>query len=63
MLAEGQHPHAIEMAGLRAGMPLGPLALMDEVSLGLANHIRVQAAKDLAARRQNSSHPPRRYGL
>jgi 3-hydroxyacyl-CoA dehydrogenase / enoyl-CoA hydratase / 3-hydroxybutyryl-CoA epimerase len=46
MLAEGQHPHAIEMAGIQAGMPLGPLALMDEVSLSLADHIRQQTIAD-----------------
>lgn len=48
MLAEGQHPHAIEMAGMQAGMPVGPLALMDEVSLSLAAHVRDQTIKDLA---------------
>jgi len=47
MLTEGQHPHAIEMAGIAAGMPIGPLALMDEVSLELANHIRQQTIEDL----------------
>ena len=46
MLAEGQHPHAIEMAGVQAGMPVGPLALMDEVSLSLADHVRKQAIAD-----------------
>ncbi len=46
MLAEGQHPQAIEMAGIQAGMPVGPLALMDEVSLTLADHVRQQAIAD-----------------
>lgn len=46
MLSEGQHPHAIEMAGIQAGMPVGPLALMDEVSLTLANHVRQQTMAD-----------------
>ncbi|MGB4872169.1 MAG: 3-hydroxyacyl-CoA dehydrogenase NAD-binding domain-containing protein [Candidatus Promineifilaceae bacterium] len=49
LLAEGQQPQAIEMAGLQAGMPVGPLALSDEVSLGLMLHIREQTRKDLAA--------------
>ncbi len=49
MLAEGQHPRAIESAGLQAGMPVGPLALADEVSLGLMLHIREQTRKDLEA--------------
>jgi 3-hydroxyacyl-CoA dehydrogenase/enoyl-CoA hydratase/3-hydroxybutyryl-CoA epimerase len=47
MLLEGQHPHAIETAGLQAGMPVGPLAVMDEISLGLADHIRRQTLEDL----------------
>ena len=49
MLGEGQHPHVIEMAGLKAGMPVGPLALTDEVSLKLMDHIRKQTEKDLQA--------------
>ncbi|VAW39830.1 Enoyl-CoA hydratase [isoleucine degradation] / 3-hydroxyacyl-CoA dehydrogenase / 3-hydroxybutyryl-CoA epimerase [hydrothermal vent metagenome] len=49
MLAEGQHPQAIEMAGIQAGMPLGLLALMDELSLSLADHVRKQAIADNAA--------------
>ena len=48
MLAEGQHPQRIEMAALQAGMPIGPLAVMDEVSLTLAAHVRKQTAVDLA---------------
>lgn len=58
MLAEGQHPQAIEMAGLQAGMPVGPLAVMDEVSLTLAAHVRDQTAADAAAEgREVESHP------
>ncbi len=49
LLAEGQQPRAIETAGLQAGMPVGPLAVSDEVSLSLMVHIRQQTAKDLAA--------------
>ena len=49
MLAGGQHPQAIEMAGLQAGMPVGPLAVMDEVSLSLAAHVRDQTLRDAAA--------------
>ena len=49
LLAEGQHPRAIEVAGRKAGMPIGPLAVADEVSLQLMQHIREQTAKDLAA--------------
>ena len=58
LLGEGQHPRAIESAGLQAGMPVGPLALSDEVSLGLMIHIREQTKKDLAAEgKEIPSHP------
>ncbi len=49
LLAEGQHPRAIEQAGLKAGMPVGPLALQDEVSLSLSYHVMQQTKKDLEA--------------
>ncbi len=49
LLAEGQHPRSIEMAGLQAGMPVGPLALQDEVSLSLSMHVLEQTRKDYAA--------------
>lgn len=55
MLLEGQHPHAIEMAGLQAGMPVGPLAVMDEISLGLADHIRKQTLADMEAAGEEDS--------
>ena len=49
LLGEGQHPRAIESAGLQAGMPVGPLAVSDEVSLSLMAHVRKQTVADLAA--------------
>jgi len=49
LLAEGQHPRSIEMAGLKAGMPVGPLALQDEVSMSLSLHVMEQTRKDFAA--------------
>ena len=49
MLAEGNSPAAIEMAGLKAGMPVGPLAVMDEVSLSLSKHVRDQTKADFSA--------------
>jgi 3-hydroxyacyl-CoA dehydrogenase/enoyl-CoA hydratase/3-hydroxybutyryl-CoA epimerase len=49
LLAEGNNPRAIESAGLKAGMPVGPLALTDEVSMNLMVHIRTQTAEDLKA--------------
>ncbi|MBI2382668.1 MAG: enoyl-CoA hydratase/isomerase family protein [Gammaproteobacteria bacterium] len=58
LLAEGQHPRAIEMAGLQAGMPVGPLAVQDEVSLSLSLHIIEQTRKDFAAEgRSVPEHP------
>ena len=58
LLAEGQHPRAIEVAGQQAGMPVGPLALQDEVSLSLSLHILDQTRKDFAAEgREFRPHP------
>ena len=58
LLAEGAHPRAIEVAGLQAGMPVGPLALQDEVSLSLGYHILKQTEKDFAAEgREFVRHP------
>ncbi len=48
MLGEGVHPRSIEVAGMKAGMPMPPLALQDEVSLSLSLHIGEQTRKDLA---------------
>ena len=49
LLAEGNSPQDIESAGKRAGMPVGPLAVIDEVNIGLVAGIRNQTRKDLAA--------------
>ncbi|MEX2474419.1 3-hydroxyacyl-CoA dehydrogenase NAD-binding domain-containing protein [Marinobacter sp.] len=49
MLGEGVHPSSIENAGILAGMPVGPLAISDEVSLTLMQHIRAQSRKDTEA--------------
>lgn len=49
MLAEGIHPSSIENAGLLSGMPVGPLAISDEVSMTLMQHIRDQSRKDTEA--------------
>ena len=49
MLAEGIHPASIENAGLLSGMPVGPLAISDEVSMTLMQHIRDQSKKDTEA--------------
>ena len=49
MLAEGIHPRSIEVAGLKSGMPMPPLALQDEVSLSLVRHITEQNNRDMEA--------------
>ncbi len=48
MLAEGVSAVMIETEARKAGMPVGPLAVSDEVSLSLMSQIRQQAQKDLA---------------
>lgn len=48
LLAEGNDPQEIESAGKIAGMPVGPLAVIDEINLGLVAQIRNQTRKDLA---------------
>jgi 3-hydroxyacyl-CoA dehydrogenase/enoyl-CoA hydratase/3-hydroxybutyryl-CoA epimerase len=58
LLTEGQHPRAIEAAGLQAGMPVGPLAVSDEVSLSLMVHIRKQTEQDLMAEGTAVPHHP-----
>jgi len=50
LLREGQQPRAIESAGLAAGMPVGPLAVSDEVSLALMHRIMTQTRADGAAK-------------
>jgi 3-hydroxyacyl-CoA dehydrogenase/enoyl-CoA hydratase/3-hydroxybutyryl-CoA epimerase len=53
MLAEGLPAPLIEHAGLAAGMPVGPLAVLDETSLSLSVHVMEQTRKDLAAEGQS----------
>ena len=49
MLAEGIPAPLIEHAALAAGMPVGPLAVLDETSLALSVHVLDQTRADLAA--------------
>jgi 3-hydroxyacyl-CoA dehydrogenase/enoyl-CoA hydratase/3-hydroxybutyryl-CoA epimerase len=49
LLSEGVSPALIENAGRFAGMPVGPLAVMDEVSLELQYKVVQQARADLGA--------------
>lgn len=53
LLAEGVHPASIEMAALKAGMPVGPLAIQDEVSLSLSEHVADETRKALRAQGQD----------
>ncbi|MEW6689859.1 MAG: 3-hydroxyacyl-CoA dehydrogenase NAD-binding domain-containing protein [Pseudomonadota bacterium] len=49
MLAEGVPAAAIENAARQAGMPVGPLAVIDETSLSLSVHVMEQTLADLKA--------------
>ena len=49
MLGEGIPAAVIENAGLQAGMPVGPLAVLDETALSLSVHVLDQTRADLAA--------------
>jgi 3-hydroxyacyl-CoA dehydrogenase/enoyl-CoA hydratase/3-hydroxybutyryl-CoA epimerase len=49
MLAEGIAAPLIEHAALAAGMPVGPLAVLDETSLSLSVHVMEQTRADLLA--------------
>jgi 3-hydroxyacyl-CoA dehydrogenase/enoyl-CoA hydratase/3-hydroxybutyryl-CoA epimerase len=49
MLSEGIPAAVVEQAGLQAGMPVGPLAVIDETSLSLSVHVMDQTKADLAA--------------
>jgi len=58
MLAEGLPAAVIENAALAAGMPVGPLAVMDETSLALSMQVREQTAADFTAEGKTvPSHP------
>ncbi len=47
MLGEGIPAPVIENAGLQAGMPVGPLAVLDETALSLSVHVLDQTRADL----------------
>ena len=49
MLGEGIPAAVIENAGIQCGMPVGPLAVIDETSLSLSVHVMDQTRADLAA--------------
>lgn len=47
MIYEGQNAESIEAAGRQAGFPVGPLAIIDEININLAAHIRKQKWQSL----------------
>ncbi len=49
MLAEGIPAAVIENASMQAGMPVGPLAVLDETALSLSVHVMDQTRADFAA--------------
>ena len=58
MVVEGVPPAVVENVARKAGLPVGPLAVADEVSLSLVARIRAQEVADLAAEgRQPLDHP------
>ena len=52
MLGEGIPAPVIENAAMQAGMPVGPLAVLDETALSLSVHVLEQTRIDYAQRRQ-----------
>lgn len=49
MLGEGIPAAAIENAGVQCGMPVGPLAVLDETALSLSVHVMEQTMADMQA--------------
>jgi 3-hydroxyacyl-CoA dehydrogenase/enoyl-CoA hydratase/3-hydroxybutyryl-CoA epimerase len=49
MLGEGIPAAVVEQAGLQAGMPVGPLAVLDETALSLSVHVLDQTRADVRA--------------
>jgi len=47
MVGEGIPAAVVEQAGLQAGMPVGPLAVLDETALSLSVHVLDQTRADL----------------
>jgi len=58
MLGEGVPAAVIENAALGVGMPVGPLAVMDETSMALSLSVKKQTESDLAAEGKSFPHHP-----
>ncbi|MCZ7561701.1 MAG: 3-hydroxyacyl-CoA dehydrogenase family protein [Burkholderiaceae bacterium] len=56
LLGEGVPAAVVENAGWQIGMPVGPLAVLDEVSLKLADDVLHQELADLERERQEHEH-------
>ena len=52
MLGEGIPAAVVEQAGIQAGMPVGPLAVLDETALSLSVHVLDQTRADFRAERE-----------
>lgn len=52
MVGEGIPAAVVEQAGIQAGMPVGPLAVLDETALSLSVHVLDQTRADLRAEGQ-----------
>jgi 3-hydroxyacyl-CoA dehydrogenase / enoyl-CoA hydratase / 3-hydroxybutyryl-CoA epimerase len=58
MLGEGIPAAVIENAGIQCGMPVGPLAVIDETALSLSVHVLDQTRVDYAAEGTTFDAPP-----
>ncbi len=58
MLGEGIPAAVIENAGMQAGMPVGPLAVLDETALSLSVHVLEQTRADFIAEGKTYSATP-----
>ena len=58
LLSEGVYPWTIDRAAMSAGMPVGPLAITDEISIRLFKEILDQQRKDQEAEGQLSGEHP-----
>lgn len=58
MLGEGVPAALIENAAMSVGMPVGPLAVMDETSMALSLSVKRQTEADLATEGKTMAHHP-----
>ena len=60
MVGEGIPAAVVEQAGIQAGMPVGPLAVLDETALSLSVHVLDQTRADYARRGRHLHRDARR---